>query len=231
MIRSGSRMSGSALLSLLHLCDSLFPVGGFAHSDGLETATSAGTVRTVDDLRAWMEGCLQEALARFEGPAVLRACEGWNRTAWEALSALDAEIYAMRASSAGRRAVRSMGTRLIRTWDGIHPECALDRLPVDLRSLTLPVAFGVVCAASGIAIAEAVEGYFYMRLAAIGSAAMRLMAVGQHDAHRLLADLLRSVPAEAAGVIERDAAPSAFAPAYDIAAMSQQYVHSRLFRS
>ena len=61
---------------------------------------------------------------------------------------------------------------------------------------------------------------------------MRLMPIGQHEAHALLADAARrGVPA----VVERGHADAAtvrvFAPALDIAAMSQQYVHSRLFRS
>ena len=32
-----------ALLALLHLCDSLFPIGSFAYSDGLESAAAAGS--------------------------------------------------------------------------------------------------------------------------------------------------------------------------------------------
>ena len=32
-----------SLLSLLHLCDSLFPIGGFSYSDGLESATYVGS--------------------------------------------------------------------------------------------------------------------------------------------------------------------------------------------
>jgi len=36
------------VLQLLHLCDSLFPLGAFAHSDGLETATVAGAVRDAE---------------------------------------------------------------------------------------------------------------------------------------------------------------------------------------
>src|SRR5262249_60943738 len=34
------------LVALLHICDSLFPIGGFGYSDGLEAATAAGAVRT-----------------------------------------------------------------------------------------------------------------------------------------------------------------------------------------
>jgi urease accessory protein UreF len=60
---------------------------------------------------------------------------------------------------------------------------------------------------------------------------MRLMPIGQTDAHRLLARTLGRVPAVVDGIIERDGRVESFAPALDIAAMTQQYLHSRLFRS
>ena len=47
-------MLSRPLLALLHLCDSLFPIGGFGYSDGLEAATAGGLVETPDDLEAWL---------------------------------------------------------------------------------------------------------------------------------------------------------------------------------
>jgi len=223
--------SGSQLLTLLHLCDSLFPVGGFTHSDGLEAASASGSVRSVGDLRLWMEACLTESLARFEGPAVLLALQYWNASDWARLIALDAEVYAMRPSSSGRRATRSMGSRLIRTWQRIHPDGELRNLPDACRDSTWPVAFGIACAGAGVGVRVSLEGFIYVRLAATTSAAMRLIAIGQHEAHSVLAETLGRVPAVVQGILDREERPMAFAPACDIAAMSHQYVHSRLFRS
>src|SRR6202007_1073357 len=42
------------LLALLHLCDSLFPIGAFGYSDGLEAATAAGLGHTPAALQAWV---------------------------------------------------------------------------------------------------------------------------------------------------------------------------------
>jgi urease accessory protein len=218
-------------LSLLHLCDSLFPLGAFAHSDGLEAATVAGTISTGDDLRRWMDACLEEGLTRFEGPALSMA---WCATAEGALSTdrlllLDADVHAMRPSSTARQASRAMGTRLLKTWAHIYP----GQIPDGLASLklTLPVAFGVVCRCADISESTALESYFYTRLAATVSSAMRLMPIGQHEAHRLLGRVLTGVPEAVRGVMERRDQPSAFMPMVDMAIMSQQYVVSRLFRS
>ena len=64
---------GTLNLELLHLCDSLFPIGGFAYSDGLERATSDGTIADAAGLQAWLEAVLDDTIGRLEGPAVWHA--------------------------------------------------------------------------------------------------------------------------------------------------------------
>jgi urease accessory protein UreF len=60
---------------------------------------------------------------------------------------------------------------------------------------------------------------------------MRIIALGQTEAHHLLARTLESVPAIVDEVIARDGAPESFTPALDVAQMTHPYVRSRLFRS
>jgi urease accessory protein UreF len=58
-----------------------------------------------------------------------------------------------------------------------------------------------------------------------------LMPIGQTGAHAILARALERVPEVVEAIARRDARVESFAPAADVAAMTQQYVHSRLFRS
>jgi urease accessory protein len=218
-------------LALLHLCDSLFPLGGFAHSDGLETAASDGRVATADDLRRWMDACLDETLGRLEGPAVWQAWRAATDSDWHAVATLDEELTALRPSAAARAASRGMGTRLLSTWAALYDFGARPLPPPLLVHAALPIAFAAVCAVSDVAQRDAVAAYAYTRLAATTSAAMRLMPLGQTDAHALLARALERVPAIVDRIAARGGRIESFAPLLDIAAMSQQYVHSRLFRS
>ena len=221
------------LLPLLHLCDSLFPTGAFAHSDGLESATDAGLVASAADLGAWMDASLVQVLAQSDGPAVCLAWRAFQERDWASLLAINADAFALRPSAASRQATRAMGGRLVRTWWQLYEPPGFDemfaRIDID-RTMTLPPAFGVVCASMGVEAREAVEGFIYTRLASAASAAMRLLPIGQHEAHRVLAARLRSTPSIVDNVV-RQPTISSFAPALDIASMSQQYVHSRLFRS
>jgi urease accessory protein len=230
-------MSDSALLSLLHLCDSLFPTGGYAHSDGLEAAASSGAVADAATFREWMETLLHDSLAHMDGPAVLLAWEYFAERRWNALGALDNELYAQRPSSTMRAASRAVGTRLLRTWARLRPHPSLDAMlstSGDDRhpgAWTLTVAFGAACAAAAIAPRAALEGFMYTRIAAAASAAMRLMPLGQLEAHVIVTESLAEVPMVCRGVMARRERPASFTPLFDIAAMGQQYVPSRLFRS
>jgi urease accessory protein len=219
------------LVALLHLCDSLFPIGSFAHSDGLEAATSRGEIATARDLGAWMDVTLTESLRRVEGPAVALAWEAVKHERFEVLANVDDEVYALRPTSAGRESTRAMGSRLLKTWQHIRPQDSARLLRAGRSHLTLPVAFGAVASASGISARATLEGFIYTRLAAIVSAAMRLMPLGQREGHALLADRLTRVPALADAVLADDCPSGAFTPVLDVMAMSQQYMESRLFKS
>lgn len=222
-------------LELLHLCDSLFPIGGFAYSDGLETAASAGSIADAAGLRSWLEATLDETIGRLEGPGVWRAWRAFQQEDFDALTRLDEELTALRPSSSARRSSRAMGLRLLTTWHTLHPDPRLERTAGLARSgavgPVLPVAFAGACVCSGVSRRASVEAFAYTRLAATASAAMRLLKIGQTDAHLLLSRALERVPAAVDRVARRDGDPESFTPQMDIATMTQQYLHSRLFRS
>jgi urease accessory protein len=229
-----STLAPRPLLALLHLCDSLFPIGGFGYSDGLEAATTAGLVHTPADLQAWLDVCLDEVVGRTDGPAAVRAWSAFERQDWEAVCELDEEITAMRASAATRRSSRAMGLRLVTTWSALYPDRRIDHL-LDLARRqrlgpALPIAFGCACASAGVGTRDAGAAFAYTRLASTTSTALRLMRIGQTDAHARLAETLQRVPAVVDAMMTR-ARPESFAPAMDVSAMTQQYLHSRLFRS
>jgi urease accessory protein len=222
-------------LELLHLCDSLFPIGGFAYSDGLERATSDGTISDAADLQAWLEAVLDDTIGRLEGPAVWHAWRAVADGNVVAMTQLDEELTALRPSSSARRSSRAMGQRLLTTWQALHPDVRLERLGLVAKEgaigPVLPLAFAAACASAGVTRRESVEGYAYTRLAATVSAAMRLMPIGQTDAHRLLSRTLERVPPVVDRIAAGDDELESFTPVMDIASMTQQYLHSRLFRS
>jgi len=225
----------AALMSLLHLCDSLFPIGAFAYSDGLESAAASGLVTGAADLYPWLEACRDEGFERLDGPAIAIAWSAVEHGDWDAVIAVDEDITALRAAATTRMSNQSMGLRLMKTWQGLRPDGRLEELLALARAgrlgPTLPIAFSTVSQCAGLALADALHGYVYTRLASTVSAAMRLVPIGQTDAHRLLSRALERVPSSVDEVLARQARPASFAPAMEIAQMTQQYVPTRLFRS
>jgi urease accessory protein len=226
-----------SIVNLLHVCDSLFPIGSFAYSDGLEAATAAALVRDRDSLSEWLDVCLDEGIGRSDGPALAIAWSAFHDADWDAFTAVDEELTALRPSSTVRMANRSMGWRLLKTWQALHPDERLEHAlelaarPTSPGGPALPVSFAAVSVCAGIHRRDALAGYAYTRLGATVSAAMRLMPLGQTDAHQLLSRVLDRVPGTVDDVIARNRRVESFAPAVDVAQMTQQYVHSRLFRS
>src|SRR5262249_29825697 len=157
--------------------------------------TASGEIQTAFDLRAWMDVVLAQTLRRIEGLAVARAWEATSHCKPDVIAVLDDEVHALRPSSTGRQSTRAMGSRLLKTWQQIRPETSATIIRLGRLEMTLPVAFGVVGAASGIASRPTIEGFIYTRLVATLSAAMRSMALGQHEGHGLLAEMLARVPA------------------------------------
>jgi urease accessory protein len=229
------------MLPLLQLCDSLLPIGGFAYSDGLEAANDQLRVDTTGEgdciglLRDWLAVSLDETIGHLEGPAVWHAYQAIDTGEWSRVVDLDAQLTALRPSASLRRSSRTMGSRLLTTWQTMrpHPRCAhlLELAKARAIGPTLPIAFAAACVSNGIERRVAVESYAYTRLAATISAAMRLMPIGQAAAHAALAGVLDRVPGVIDAAVRRDAALTSFTPMMDIAAMTQQYLHSRLFRS
>jgi urease accessory protein len=231
------------MLALLQLCDSLFPIGGFAYSDGLEAAACGdrdhgsrpSEAESLELLRGWLAASLDETIGRLEGPAVFHAWHACTAADWRALIDLDEQLVALRPSASMRRSTRTMGLRLLTTWQDLYPDPSVARMLALVHQgaigPTLPVAFAGACVAVHVDSRRAIESYAYTRLAATISAAMRLMPIGQAAAHHALARILDRVPAVVDDAIRRDGALTSFTPGMDIAAMTQQYLHSRLFRS
>ena len=138
---------------LLHLCDSLFPIGGFAFSEGLEAAAARHLIRNVEELSAWIDTVLDESVGRCEGPAVALAWRAFDSGRWDRLAILDQEVIALRAASAVRASTAAAGARLLKTWHALYPEPRLAHMltMVDAGALrpALPVAFGAACASVG----------------------------------------------------------------------------------
>lgn len=229
-------MDAEHLLRVLQLGDSLFPIGSFSWSDGLETATASGRIADAAGLEAWTRQYLDGMFTPCEGLAAKRAHQYSVAGEWQRLRELDEELTALRPAASTRASSVSIGRRLLATAAAVHADAALAPLHAlvarDDRSGNVAVVHGALFAALGVGERHAVAGFAYTRLAGIVSAALRLMPIGQVQGQVVLGRMLARVPAAVDAVIAAGDAPlRAFAPLVDVQQMNHRDVYSRLFRS
>src|SRR5262245_50225062 len=104
----------------LQLTDSLFPVGAFAYSDGLETAVSAGLVADAAALGQWMDHWLNSVFVPCEGLALVKSMRALRANDVDSLAAVDDELCAIRPSSAMRAASTGNGKRLLSLYEALY---------------------------------------------------------------------------------------------------------------
>ena len=134
----------------------------------------------------WMDVCLDEAFGRL-GRAGGRGARGrrFATADWDALVALDESSRRCGPRRRARRASRAMGLRLLKTWQALHPDRALEHAA---GARARAARSGRRCRSRLPARARlrgdrparrASQAFAYTRLAATVSAAMRLMPIGQ----------------------------------------------------
>lgn len=225
-----SLMTSEQLLKTLQLNDTLFPVGGFAYSDGLETAVTNGVVVGAAGLQEWLEHYVHSVFIPFEGLALRLAMEAHSKDDWQALHILDEELTAMKPAASVRASSASVGRSFLKSVAAmrVHPD--LEQARQELSNFV--VIYGIVFSVLGIASRHALLSFGYSRLAGMISASLRLMPIGQQQAQAVLSIVLNDVPQAVQQIVDSgEARLMSFSPLLEIQQMNHQYVYSKLFRS
>ncbi|MGA1268500.1 MAG: urease accessory protein UreF [Gemmobacter sp.] len=208
---------------LLHLHQWLspaFPVGGFAFSQGLESAIAQGIVRDGAGVAAWAEAAVCHGAGRADAVLLARA-----RDAGADLAHLADLARAFAVSAERLVEAEEVGAAFVARVHRITGRGAPCPLPY-------PVAVGWATAPLALATETVLAFWLHGLAAQIVGAAVRFLPLGAAEGQAILADLGGAIlrqAAWAAGAQPADIATST--PGADIAQMNHETLEVRIFRS
>ncbi len=209
---------GLDLLRLMQLADSAVPIGGAAHSFGLETLAAEEEIG-VEDL-PWIlrdilhqSGTVDAVFCRSAHAARKVNCE------------TNCLLSAMKPARESRNASLALGRRFLQLTSGLSGEKVEGEAHFS-------IAFGAVAGALAFPVQATVLAFLQQSITGIVSAAQRLMPLGQQGASRILWDIKSDIleAAQASANISMNEV-KCFAPVMEMASMRHVDLSTRLFIS
>ncbi len=224
----------SALTTLLHLSDPTLPIGGYAHSYGLESYVQRGVVDSVDSARRFVRNSLFYSAKYNDGLYVRLAHEAMQTGDLELLARLDEECTALKSPMEIRQASLKLGVRLLKIFSrelkGERVEM-LDRLTKSGGG-HYPIIYGAVAALLGLELVETVLSFYYNMMVCMVTNAVKLIPLGQLSGQDVIFELERELEQLTADTIALDSEMRGVcAVGFDIKSMQHERLYSRLYMS
>ncbi|WEF24961.1 urease accessory UreF family protein [Paracoccus sp. S3-43] len=206
-----------ARLRLTQYLSPAFPVGGFAWSQGLESAMEAGLV-TRATLPRWLADWLDHGAGWTDAVLLSLSLRAADHAALDDL-ARAACLTSQRLAETVEQGT-AFAANIAALTDSAQPAAAL------------PVALGRACADMALPRPDIIAAFLQAQAAALISAAVRFLPLGPVEGQRMLATLqpaILAAAARAAAATQDDLASAAWGA--DIAAMRHETMTTRIFRS
>ena len=199
---------------LLQVNDALFPIGGYSHSQGLETYIQRGIVHDADTAREYITHKIK-----------------WNLAYTELLEA-------SRIPMEQREAARKMGSRFAKTIEKLGlsiSETGIFREYLDARkgkAVNHCCIYGVFCAEMQIPLEEALTHYLYAQTSAIVTNCVKTIPLSQTSGQQLLSGCYGEFDKILKDVMNRSEEDLCLsAPGFDIRGIQHEKLYSRLYMS
>ena len=223
---------------LLQVNDALFPIGGYSHSQGLETYIQRGIVRDIDTAREYILHKIKWNLAYTELLSARLAYEAAEGKDLQKLLHLEEILEASRIPMEQREAARKMGSRFAKTIEKLGLNInknGIFRKYLDARkgkAVNHSCIYGVICAEMEIALNEAMTHYLYAQTSAIVTNCVKTIPLSQTSGQQLLSgcyvefdDILTDV------MNRREDDLCLSAPGFDLRGIQHEKLYSRLYMS
>jgi urease accessory protein len=224
-----------SLLRLLQLSDPTLPVGGYAHSAGLETYVQTGMVKDIQTAKEFVVQMLSRNVHHTDAALVSLAYDAASANDMERIAELDRLCTAVKLPREIRQASNKLGLRLMKIFQPLcsHP-LAKQYAEATRQELTghYCITFGMYACAMDIPKEEALNGFYYNAAVGFVTNSVKLVPLSQQAGQELLFSLHPLMEELAAANMQPDETMIGLCCAgFDIRSMQHERLYSRLYMS
>ncbi|OOF54221.1 urease accessory protein UreF [Rodentibacter genomosp. 2] len=222
--------------ALLHLVDPTLPIGGFNHSNGLETFVQQRIVESKATLEEYVQTQLLQNWIYNDGAYLSLSFDAMENHNFDRLCELDWELSATKVARESREGSFKLGVRLLKIFIRYenHPVLMAYQQAISEKRVQgyFPIVFAMIAQTMGLSKADTLYAFYYNAAVGVITNGVKLIPLSQMDGQDILFGL-RQLLQQA---VELSLNPDldwlgAATLANDIRAMQHEQLYTRLYMS